>query len=121
MYIQNIKTGEPVPYASVVTSQGWGLQADENGKIDDSMFFQNGNLEGVTMQVSSAGYQQQNVLINTALTLGGVELSEGGDLPEFVFTFVKKAKANPAAVLIIIAIVVAAVIYRKKLLSLIKN
>lgn len=122
MQVTDYSTGSPIPYATVsVAIPGLpdvGIATDGNGELPNSWL---NPFLGRDITISSAGYKSKTVSANSLINLGGVELEEGGSLPEVFVTAIRKVKENPKTVIAIVLVVVLVIVFRKQIFGLLKK
>ncbi len=124
MQVVDARTMEAIPFANWALNNSSGQniiagEADENGGIAPGNF--QGYSDSAPVVISAAGYKSTTVNASSAAIPGQLAmLQENSALPEFVFTVVKKAKDNPFLTLAIVAIIALAIVYRKRIFSILK-
>ena len=118
MQIVNARTGEAIPFASVIAygnngNQLAGTQADSNGNVNTG-FLAALSIAGYTT-VSAAGYQTEQLNTTEILSSNQIALREGVALDEVVITASRKIRENPGTFLIILAVLILAYSYRKQI------
>ena len=121
MVVKNSTTGEGISYANWTVYNGAGQEV-VSGEADSKGNVSNGNFSGLsgTVKFTAAGYQENDVDATDAASADFINLLESGNLPAVVFTAIRKVKSNPAILLILVAVVVLTIVYRKKIFSLFK-